>query len=53
MMNHINSYARKSLFGSTPYKIAKSVLPKDFFILLGLEEIPMEQVLLKPSLLKR
>lgn len=53
MMNHINSYARKSLFGSTPYKIAKSVLPEDFFFLLGLEEIPMEQVLLKPSLLKK
>lgn len=53
MMNHINSYARRSLFGSTPYRIAKSVLPEDFFSLLGLEEIPMEQVLLKPSLLKR
>ena len=52
MMNHINSYARKSLFGKTPYDIAKRVLPEDFFDMLGLYEIPPEQVLLKPALLK-
>ena len=52
MMNHINSYARKSLFGKTPYDIAKRVFPEDFFDMLGLYEIPPEQVLLKPALLK-
>ena len=52
MMNHINSYARKALFGKTPYDIAKRVLPEDFFDMLGLYEIPPEQVLLKPALLK-
>ncbi len=52
MMNHINSYARKSLFGKTPYNIAKRVFPEDFFDMLGLYEIPSEQVLLKPALLK-
>lgn len=31
LMNHINSYSRASLFGSTPYKISADVLPEDFF----------------------
>lgn len=53
MMNHINSYARKSLFGTTPYRVAMNILPEDFFSLLGLEEISPEEVLLKPALLKR
>lgn len=51
MMNHINSYYRKSLFGQTPYAVAKNMFPEDFFIFLGLEEIPPEEVILKPSLL--
>ena len=53
MMNHINSYKRRSLFNSSPYKMAKSVLPEDFFSLLGLEEIPEDKVILKPSLLQK
>mgnify|MGYP004529110261 CR=1 FL=1 len=51
MMNHINSYYRKSLMGKTPYEVAMQMYPEDFFILLGLELIPPEHVLLKPSLL--
>ncbi len=51
MMNHINSYARSSLFGKTPYDVAMAVMPEDFFTLLGLEKIPGDEVLLKPSLL--
>lgn len=51
MMNHINSYYRKSLMGKTPYAVAMQMFPEDFFVLLGLELIPPEQVLLKPSLL--
>jgi len=50
--NHINSYRRKSLFGSSPYEQAQASIPKDFFILLGLELIPPEEVLLTPVLLK-
>lgn len=50
--NHINSYVRKSLFGKSPFALAKAVLPEDFFTLLGLEEIPGNNVFLKPSLLK-
>lgn len=53
MMNHINSYKRKSLYGKTPFEVAKQLLPEDFFILLGLEAIPAENVLLTPSLLKK
>lgn len=52
MMNHINSYKRKALFGKSAYDLAMSVLPEDFFILLGLEVIPAEEILLKPSLIK-
>lgn len=51
MMNHINSYKRKTLYGKSPYDIAMQILPEDFFILLGLEAIPPEQIELKKSLL--
>ena len=50
MMNHINSYSRKSLFGKSPYSMAKNILPADFFILLGLEEIDANEINLTPSL---
>lgn len=49
--NHINSYVRKSLYGKCPYDIAIPLLPEDFFIGLGLEQIPADQVILKPLLL--
>ncbi len=52
MMDHINSYVRESLYGKCPYDIAKSVYPEDFFLLLGLEQIPAEQVIMKPELLR-
>lgn len=52
MMNHINSYKRKSLFGCCPYEIAKKMLPQDFFDLLGLKRIRGNQVMLSPALLK-
>lgn len=50
--NHINSYIRKSLFGKSPYDLAKTVLPEDFFIFLGLEQIPANEIVLKPALLR-
>lgn len=50
--NHINSYIRKSLFEKCPYDLAKNLFPDDFFILLGLEQIPANEVLMKPELLK-
>ncbi len=53
MMNHINSYKRKALFGKSSLDLAKTVLPEDFFTLLGIEEIPPEIIILKPSLLDK
>ncbi len=52
MMNHINSYFRKSLHGKTPYDVAEQLYPEDFFVLLGLEKIPPDKVILSPKLLK-
>lgn len=52
MMDHINSYFRRSLHGKCPYDVAKQFFPEDFFMLLGLETIPPEDVFLKPALLK-
>ena len=51
--NHINSYVRKSLFGKCPYDLAMAALPEDFFLLLGLERIPADEVVMRPELLKR
>ncbi|MCR4781710.1 MAG: IS30 family transposase [Lachnospiraceae bacterium] len=52
IMNHINSYKRKALYGRSAFNLAKMVLPEDFFILLGLEEIPSDQIILSPKLLQ-
>lgn len=49
--NHVNSYKRKALGGLSPYNLAKQALPEDFFVLLGLVEIPGEEIILKPSLI--
>ena len=49
----MNDYCRKSLFGKSPYQQAMECIPEDFFIYLGLELIAPDQVILKPSLLKR
>lgn len=53
VMNHVNSFTRKSLFGRSPYVAAMNILPEDFFLLLGLEQIPPEDIVLQPTLLKR
>lgn len=53
MMNHINSYSRRSLHSKTPYGVAMQVLPDDFFILLGLELIDSKDVIMNPSLLRK
>ena len=50
MMNHINSYKRDKLFGKSAYEVARAIVPKDFFVLLGLEEIPPSEINLTPSL---
>lgn len=53
MMNHINSYKRKALFGKSAFELAKTVIPEDFFVLLGLEEIPPDKIVLRPSLFNK
>ena len=50
--NHINSYARKSLFGKSPYEIAITTLPKEFFTKIKLKIISGSDVNLTPQLLK-
>lgn len=52
IMNHVNSYKRKSLFGCCPYEIAKKMMPQEFFERLGLKRIRGNHVMLSPALLK-
>ena len=50
--NNVNSYCRKSLFGSCPYDVAMKVICEDFFLFLRLEKIPAKDVQLTPHLFK-
>ena len=52
MLNHINSTARASLNGATPFELASLLLPNRLFSSLGLHRIKHDQVILKPRLLK-
>ena len=49
--NHINSYARPDMNYLRPYDMARGVLPEEFFDNLGLETIPITDIILKPSLI--
>lgn len=53
MCNHINSFARDSINGATPYELAPILLDKSFMKKLGLHHVPHDEVLLKPSLIKK
>ena len=53
LMNHINSEARDSLNGCTPFRLSKMLLNNRLHRLLCLQEIPGDQVHLNPSLLKK
>lgn len=52
MMSHINSSARESLNGRTPFTFAGLMLPKELLDCFGLTEIPPDEVNLTPKLLK-
>ena len=52
MMSHINSSCRESLGGLTPFTLAKLMLPAKLLDLFGLTEIPADEVILTPDLLK-
>lgn len=53
LMNHINSEARDSLNGCTPFKLSQLLLNYELHKVLKLQEIPADKVSLKPSLLKK
>ena len=50
--NHINSVARASLNGCTPFKLAQLLIDRKLLELCDLKDIPADQVILKPTLLK-
>lgn len=50
--SHINSYPRKSLYGLSPLELAQKEITKEFFDMLGTEQIKPNSITLKPSLLK-
>ena len=52
VMNHVNSIARASLNGRTPFQLASLLLPPALLQQVGATLIPHDDVLLKPSLLK-
>ena len=52
-INHINSTARGSLNGRTPFELAFMLLDEKLFRLLHLEPVEPDRVLLKPALLKQ
>jgi len=53
LMNHINSEARDSLNGCTPFRLSLLLLSNKLHKLLKLREIPADEVALRPSLLKK
>lgn len=53
LMNHINSEARDSLNGCTPFRLSQLLLNNALHKLLKLQEIPADEVSLKPALFKK
>ena len=51
MASHINSTARDSLNGATPYDLAALLLDKRILTLMGQFKVPADSVCLKPSLI--
>ena len=52
LMNHINSEARDSLNGCTPFKLSQMLLNNELHKLLHLHEITPDDVMLSPKLFK-
>ncbi len=52
MVNHINSTARASLNGRTPFELAQLLIDSKLFEIMGLKSIPSDEIMLKASLLK-
>jgi len=52
LMNHINSEKRDSLNGHSPFEVSRLLLDNRLHTALGLKEIPADEVMLKPALVK-
>lgn len=52
MMSHINSYARKALGNKSPYEMFAFSYGEELLKVFGLELIPADKIILKPSLLQ-
>lgn len=53
MMSHINSSPRQSLGGLSPMTLAKLMLPHELLDCFALTEIPADEIVLTPALLKK
>lgn len=53
MMNHINSYTRKKLNNRTPYDVFSFCYGKEILQKLGCQPVAANDIILKPSLLKK
>lgn len=53
MMSHINSYSREKLNDKSPFEMFSFLYGKDVLDKLGLFRVPPNEILLKPSLLKK
>lgn len=53
LASHINSTARDSLNGATPFDLAELLIDKKIPILTGQQKVSPDNVMLKPALLKR
>ncbi|HPB04524.1 MAG TPA: IS30 family transposase [Bacteroidaceae bacterium] len=53
MMSHINSYSREKLGDKSPFDLFGFLYGNDVLQLLGISRIPPNEILLKPSLLKK
>lgn len=53
MMNHINSYKRRKLNDRSPYETFSFICGEEVLRRLGCTQIPAENILLRPSLLKK
>lgn len=53
MMSHINSTPRQSLGGLSPMALARLMLPQELLDFFNLTEIPPDEIILTPALLKK
>ena len=53
MMSHINSYSREKFNDKSPIDIFCCLYGEDVLEKLGIQRIPPNEILLKPSLLKK